>query len=219
VPKSDVLSYGDGHKGQWYELDCGGTLPQGNFGSSPLTGGPLWADLGEAGKPVPAVDPVAVAAQAVSKLELPQPFVRMSPAETAHQVVNVPSWLWIESTAWAPVRSTAEVPGVVVEATATPSSVTWDLGDGTAPVVCEGPGTPYGPQADPDSPSPDCGHTFERSSAGEPGGVFRVVVTAHWSVTWSGGGKGGNFPDLTTRSELLVKVVEVQSVVVAGAHR
>ncbi|WP_280665108.1 MULTISPECIES: hypothetical protein [unclassified Kitasatospora] len=39
-----VLTLGDGHQGQWYELDCGGTLPQGNFGSTPLTGGPLWSD-------------------------------------------------------------------------------------------------------------------------------------------------------------------------------
>ncbi|MCX4750568.1 hypothetical protein OG455_34535 [Kitasatospora sp. NBC_01287] len=215
---TDVLTLGDGHQGQWYELDCGGTLPQGNFGSTPLTGGPLWADLGKGDKPAaPAVDPGVLAVQAASRLELPKPVVRMSPVETARQVVGVPSWLWVESSLWKPVESSAEVPGVEVVATATPSSVTWELGDGTVPVVCRGPGTPYGPGSDPDGESPDCGHTFERASAGEPGAVFRVVVTAHWSVSWSGAGQGGTFPDLTSRSVLPVKVVEVQSLVVAGA--
>ncbi|PYC65568.1 hypothetical protein C7C46_32460 [Streptomyces tateyamensis] len=219
MPASDVLTLDNGHKGQWYELDCGGTFPQGNFGSTPLTGGPLWADFGSVGKPTPVVDPAVLAAKAVSKLELPKPQVRMSPVETSRQVVGVPSWLWVERTSWAPVRSTAEVPEVMVEATATPSSMTWDLGDGSDPVVCRGPGTPYGPDSDPDAASPDCGHVFERPSSEEPGGVFHAVVTAHWSVAWSGAGQNGTFPDLVTRSELPVKVVEVQSLVVAGAGR
>jgi hypothetical protein len=143
----------------------------------------------------------------------------MSPVETAHQVVNVPSWLWIDRSGWAPVPSTVALSGVEVTAKAIPSSVTWDLGDGTDPVVCQGPGTPYGPNSDPDAASPDCGHTFERPSAGEPGGVFHAVVTVHWSVTWSGAGQGGTFPDLMSRSVVPLKVVEVQSLVVAGAAR
>ncbi|WP_407639552.1 hypothetical protein [Kitasatospora azatica] len=143
----------------------------------------------------------------------------MSPVETARQVVRVPSWLWVEQAGWAPVRSTVAVTGVEVTAEARPSSVTWDLGDGATAVVCRGPGTPYGPDSDPYAASPDCGHTFERPSVGEAGGVFQAVVTAHWSVTWSGAGQGGAFPDLTTRTVLPVKVVEVQSLVVAGSGR
>lgn len=221
VPKSDVLTLGDGHQGLWYELDCGGTLPQGAFGSTPLTGGPMWADIGKQGpgEQTPKVDPAALAEQATSRLELPKPIVRMSPSEQASQVVGVPAWLWVERTFWAPVRSSAEVPGVEVQATATPSSVTWDLADGTEPVVCQGPGTPYRPDSDPYAASPDCGHTFARSSGGEQGGVFQAVVTAHWSVTWSGAGQSGTFPDLTTRAVLPLKVVEVQSLVVAGSGR
>ncbi len=218
-PVTGVVTLGDGHQGQWYELDCGGTLLQGNFGSTPLTGAPLWSDFGKPGESAPAVDPVSLAEQAVSKLELPTLVVRMSPVETAHQVVGVPSWLWVEKTSWRPVHSTAEVPGVSVEATATPSSVTWNLGDGSDRVVCPGPGTPYGPDSDPYAASPDCGHTFERPSVGDADGVFQAVVTAHWSVSWSGAGQGGVFPDLTTRSVLPVKVVEVQSLVVAAGGR
>ncbi|WP_344437703.1 hypothetical protein [Kitasatospora nipponensis] len=221
MPASDVLKLSDGHQGQWYELDCGGTLPQGGFGSTPLTGGPLWADLGkpEAAEQAPAVDPVVLAAQAVARLELPRPTVRMSPPETSHQVVGVPAWLWVQKSSWKPVQSSAEVPGVTVQATATPSSVVWEFGDGSEPVVCRGPGTPYSPGADPAAASPDCGHTFARPSAGERDGVFQAVVTTHWSVVWTGAGQGGIFPDLTSRTVLPVKVVEVQSLVVAGTGR
>lgn len=219
MPKSDVLTLSNGHQGQWYVLDCGGTLPQGSFGSTPITGAPLWADFGGAQTPEPVVDPAALAARAVAQLQLPKPVVRMSPVETARQVVGVPSWLWVDRSVWTPVRSTAEVPGVVVEAVATPTSAVWEFGDGSAVVVCRGPGTPYGPDSDPYAASPDCGHTFERPSVGEAGGVFQAVVTAHWSVSWSGAGRGGVFPDLTTRSVLPVKVVEVQSLVVAGGGR
>ncbi|MGF1425029.1 hypothetical protein [Kitasatospora sp. LaBMicrA B282] len=220
-PVTGVLTLGDGHQGQWYELDCGGTLPQGGFGSTPLTGGPLWTDFGEqkpTDQPLP-VDPAVLAQQAVEKLELPAPAVRMSPSEKSPQVVGVPSWLWVDAASWAPVHSSVEVPGVEVQATAKPSSVTWDLGDGTDPVDCAGPGTPYGPGSEPDAASPDCGHTFSRPSAGEPGGAFQVVVTAHWSVAWSGAGRGGSFPDLTARSVVQVRVVEVQSLVVADGGR
>ncbi|WP_280691812.1 MULTISPECIES: hypothetical protein [unclassified Kitasatospora] len=53
------------------------------------------------------------AEQAVSKLELPKPVVRMSPSELANQVVGVPVWLWVEGSSWAPVKSSAAVLGAL----------------------------------------------------------------------------------------------------------
>jgi hypothetical protein len=41
------------------------------------------------------------------------------------------------------------------------------MGDGSQ-VVCRGPGTPYS-GGDPARPSPDCGHTYQQSSARQPG--------------------------------------------------
>ncbi len=48
-----------------------------------------------------------------------------------------------------------------------PAGVTWDMGDGTE-VVCNTAGTPYKP-AYGRKDSPDCGHTYKKSSAHEPG--------------------------------------------------
>lgn len=212
VPKSDVMAAENGSLGQWYVLDCGSTLPQGSFGSNPLTGPPLWADMSSAQAPSPAVDPVALAAKAVSQLQPPQPEVRLNPGVDGPQVVRVPTWLWVDSGQWQPVRATADAPGVSVVAVAEPSSVVWETGDG-ATVTCAGPGTPYDRSADPASASPDCGHTYLRSSEAEPGGSFKASATVHWSVSWSGAGQRGTYPDLTTTSTVAVRAVEVQSLV------
>ncbi|GAA1994254.1 hypothetical protein GCM10009738_89140 [Kitasatospora viridis] len=190
-------------------LDCGGTLPQGSYGSSPLTGPPLWADVSDGASPAPAADPVALSEKAVSELRPPEPAVRLNPGTDGPQVVRVPTWLWVDATQWQPVRATADVPGASVEAVATPTTVVWDMGDG-ATVTCTGPGTPYAAGADPASASPDCGHTYVRSSGD---GSFKVTATAHWSVSWSGAGRSGSYPDLTTTSTVETRVVDVQSLV------
>ena len=58
----------------------------------------------------------------------------------------------------------------------TPVSVTWHPGDGST-VTCHGAGTPYTSADNPASASPDCGHTYTRSSAGQPGGVLAPLFT------------------------------------------
>ena len=77
--------------------------------------------------------------------------------------------------------------GGSVTATATPVSVTWRPGDGST-VTCHGAGTPYTSADDPAAPSPDCGHTYTRSSAGQPGGAFTATATITWDVAWQGAG-------------------------------
>ena len=50
------------------------------------------------------------------------------------------------------------------------------MGDGST-VTCDGPGTPYQAETDPKASSPDCGHTYLRSSARESGQAFVVSAT------------------------------------------
>jgi hypothetical protein len=135
----------------------------------------------------------------------------MSPAGA--QLVTVPTWLWIDAASWRPRTATAQVPGLVVTATATPSRVVWKTGDGSAPVTCTGPGTAWTSGTDPVTPSPTCGHTYRRSSAGMPSGTFPVTATVSWTVSWAGGGQGGTVPGLSTTSTAAVRVAEVQAVV------
>ena len=57
---------------------------------------------------------------------------------------------------------------VWAQVVATPVSTTWDAGDGTPPLVCAGPGTPYDTSRPESSQSTDCSHTYRSSSADQP---------------------------------------------------
>ncbi|MCQ4084388.1 hypothetical protein NGB36_28355 [Streptomyces sp. RB6PN25] len=159
--------------------------------------------------------PEALAQQAVRQLQLPLPVIRMNPDASAAQVVRVPTWLWVDRGVWRPVSKTVQVPGVTVTATATPQQVIWSMGDGGS-VSCAGPGTPYSAAYPADASSPDCGYTYVRSSAGQPGEAFTVTATVVWTAVWHGGGRGGTVPGLRSRAQVLVRVSEVQGVIVSG---
>jgi hypothetical protein len=167
-----------------------------------------------AGPGVP--DPAVLAALARQTLGLPSPVIRSSPAQNALQLTNLPTWLWINPAEWVPQSKTATVPGESVTATATPVSVTWHPGDGST-VTCQGAGTPYTSADNPAAASPDCGHTYTSSSAGQPGGAFQATATITWDVTWQGaGGAGGVLPPLFTTAVAEFRVAESQALNTSG---
>ncbi|MFE9555444.1 hypothetical protein ACFYOD_18470 [Streptomyces sp. NPDC006703] len=164
------------------------------------------------GSAVPS--PSVVAQQAVQELVLPQPVIRMNPDEKHAQLVRVPTWMWLDRGMWQPVSKTVSVPGVSVTATAIPRAAAWAMGDGKT-VVCAGPGTPYVVKYAADSASPDCGHTYLRSSAGQPHESYTVSVSVTWDVEWHGGGQQGVVPGLVTRAQVPLRVAEAQALVVS----
>jgi hypothetical protein len=167
------------------------------------------------GGPAPP-DPAVLAALARQTLGLPSPVIRSSPAQDALQLTNLPTWLWINPAEWVPESKTATVPGESVTATATPVSVTWHPGDGST-VTCQGAGTPYTSADNPGSASPDCGHTYTASSAGQPGGAFQATATITWDITWRGaGGAGGVLPPLFTTAVAAFRVAESQALDTSG---
>jgi hypothetical protein len=169
------------------------------------------------GRPPGLPAPGALAALARQTLGLPSPVIDSSPAQNALQLVNLPTWLWISPAQWAPRSQTATVPGESVTATATPVSVTWHPGDGST-VTCDGAGTPYTSADNPGSASPDCGHTYASSSAGQPGGAFTATATITWDVTWRGpGGAGGALAPLFTTAAAEFRVAESQALDTSGA--
>lgn len=191
-----------GAGGAWYTYRCTG--PGVRDG---LYRAPVW--IPDSQSPgAQAVSPQQLALRARAQLRLPVARMASNPAGT--QLVNLPTWLWLDHGSWRPRSATASVPGISVMATATPVSVSWSMGDGTD-LVCSGPGTVFPAGANPQASSPDCGHTFRRSSAGQPGQVFPVSATVHWAVTWTGAGTGGTFPDLTTTAAAAYRVAEVQA--------
>ncbi len=195
---------GQGQDGAWYLWRCSG-----NGAMDALYRPPVWIPNGQRVPGVAGPAPVELAALARKRLRLPEPAIAASPV--GDQLVNLPTWLWLGDD-WAAVEATAAVPGVTVTARAVPVSVTWDMGDGTS-VRCRGPGTPYRAGTDPAAASPDCGHTYRRSSAGMPGGAFSVTATVSWDVSWSGAGGGGVFPGITTTGNADFRVAESQALV------
>ncbi|MBB5493418.1 MULTISPECIES: hypothetical protein [Nocardiopsis] len=168
--------------------------------SATVGGGPV------GGEAVPQVDYEALAYEARASLSLGTPGISMSPSADAPILVRVPVWLWVDD--WDAQSATASVPGGSVTVTATPSALSWDMGDGTT-VECEGPGTAYTSRVhDPAEESPDCGHTY--TSRGDR----EVAASMAWSIEWSStSGEGGSLPDLVTTSSVSVRVVESSGVV------
>lgn len=188
-----------GQPGAWYVYKCdqAGVIDA-------LYRAPVWIPDGPAAAPSPA----QLARQARSQLRLPSPRIVANPA--GEQLVNLPTWMWVDPASWDTRWATAQVPGVVVTAVARPTSVSWSMGDGTS-VSCPGPGTPFAPGGDPRAASPDCGHVYRDSSAAQARQAFPVVATVHWSVIWWGAGQGGTFPDLTTSASTQFRVAEAQA--------
>jgi hypothetical protein len=181
----------------------------------PIGAAPAGAPAAGPGLPDPAVL-AALAALARQTLGLPSPVIRSSPTQNALQLTNLPTWLWINPAEWVPESKTATVPGESVTATATPVSVTWHPGDGST-VTCQGAGTPYASADNPGSASPDCGHTYTSSSAGQPDGAFQATATITWDITWQGaGGAGGVLPPLFTTAVAAFRVAESQALNTSG---
>lgn len=200
LPAADVPPPDGGNdaEGQWYVWRCTGE----GF-TDALWRLPVWIpneDLPD-GSRGPSV--LEVAQRAYAQLYIRAPEIGVSPA--AEQLVQLPTWLWLDPEGWTPISATASVPGVSITATAVPQSASWAMGDG-ATVSCDGPGTPFSTGDDPAVESPDCGHTY--TSAAER---REVTSTVEWTVTWAGAGQSGEFPGLMTTSTADVRVVESQA--------
>ncbi|MGY1583902.1 ATP/GTP-binding protein [Streptomyces sp. MN13] len=160
----------------------------------------------------PAIDPVVVAQQAVSKMKLAGPDIA-SPRAAGKYLVGVPMWLWVNKSpsTFGPITTSASAGGVTVSATAQVAQIVWQMGD-RSKITCHGAGTPYtashGKQE-----SPTCGHTYTRTSASEPRGKYTVTATATWTVDWQvvGGGATGQFTELRD-SQARVAIGELQVV-------
>ncbi|NYD46587.1 hypothetical protein BJY14_002570 [Actinomadura luteofluorescens] len=82
--------------------------------------------------------------------------------------------------------------GVTVQATATPTSVNWNLGE--TQITCNDAGSKNGKT---------CGYTYRRSSTGQPGGAWQITATITWRLAWTctGAPCGGGLDDYTMTSQ------------------
>lgn len=155
----------------------------------------------------PQVDPAELAQTAVSQMGLEAPQIASTPNNTETLgAVGLPVWFWVAnpgSTTTGPNSTSATAGAVTVNATATFAGMTITTGDGST-IECAGPGTEYPGKGIYESP--DCGHVYEQMSDDQPGGLYTVDITAHWTVAWdSNVGATGEIPvDLTTSKQLRI---------------
>lgn len=155
----------------------------------------------------PGVSGLSLARSAVASLTLAFPEPRTNPAIDHDQLPGIDTWLWVDPAAWEPVSATATIPGLSATVTATPTHVSWDPGDGSSPVVCDGPGTPYDRSRPPEEQTSDCTHRYQDR------GRYEVVATVHWELSWTASdGDGGTLASVGRSTSFVLRVAERQAV-------
>lgn len=172
----------------------------------------VWID----GPPdLPTLTPGAAASVVVRRLPLRAVRVGIVPEPGPDRLglVGLPVWMWADQPdplTFGPTAVTESAGGRSVSVTARVERVEWSMGDGTT-VVCRTPGTVYEPRFG-DSPSPDCGHRYGRSSAGQPGDAYEVRARSFWTAAWTSGGVSGVIP-VELETSVLLRVGESQVLV------
>jgi hypothetical protein len=170
-------------------------------------------------RPPPPPDPAVLARQAFTRLVLPKPSVRRSPSADGsdpaqgglpYTIVNLWTWYWTDPAVWVDRSTTVTLRGVSATATATPTALLFDPGDGNASVSCAGPGRPWRESDGNDAPGRGgCGYVYASVT---PDGPLTSTVSIRWHATWTGtGGAGGDLGMLTTSatSSFLVEQIQV----------
>ncbi|KQY44127.1 hypothetical protein ASD18_17545 [Cellulomonas sp. Root137] len=170
-PETDVIWAGRFPEGAIYTVSCAATHAGG-------VDGWVWAPTDPPGYGGTGVTPAQLAQQALARMALTGPAIRMTIEGDEHGLVGLPVWLWTEvaPTTWGPNSATAAVPGLSVTATAQARQIVWDMGDGRTE-TCKNAGTPYYTGG---VTSPTCQHIYEQSSAGQPNEAFPVTATTTW---------------------------------------
>ncbi len=213
---TSVTSPGWGNPGShWYDVTC-------SDGSQYLS---LYVPPRAPNGPpvVVLVSPYTLALSAANRLQLPAPRSAHNP--TGQTLTGLATWFWLPASQWTVLSQRTQAGPVFAVATARPISTTWVSGDGSPPLVCPGPGTPYDPSRPEASQSTRCSHIYTRTSADQPqtgpdpnDRFFTVTVTTSWSVTWTGsGGTGGALPAIQRSASFPLAVAKRQTVATGGA--
>lgn len=183
----------------------------------------VWSAIPPPGMPVVLPPAASIALRAEAQLRLPTLRAESNASAAGATYVAVPTWLWVDSAGWHPRSASASVGTRAVTVTATPVATTWDMGDGSPPVSCSGPGEAFDAARPYDPP---CGYTYRISSASQPqtgrspnDRYFTVrgsvVFAIHWVCTGDCDQGSGDLADLTwNTTPMALRVFEVQTVAV-----
>lgn len=146
----------------------------------------------------------------LSALSLPPPVPFFAPpALRVRTLVGVDTWFWVTPASWRPVVRIIPIGKVVVTIIATPVTLQLVPGDGSPPVSCPGPGTPW---LWPGGRSL-CSHTFQRASTSRLLGRFSATVQTLWTIRWtSSTGLSGTAGPVAVPTPVSLRVAEAQAV-------
>jgi hypothetical protein len=159
--------------------------------------------------PDPAILLPGATRTATEQIDIPHPAI----SPTGDVAVNLGMWLAVEQAGPYVARASFDS-AIWAETTATLATTTFDFGDGTPPIVCDGIGTPIpADRLDSAEPGP-CGHVYTDHADIGP---HTLTITATWRVTWGlSDGRTGQLADIVTSTQHSYTVYEVQTVGVSG---
>lgn len=165
--------------------------------------------------PEAAMSPEQAARIVVRRMDLRAADIGIVPEDRPGSIgaVGAPVYMWTDRgpATFGPQTLTGSAGGVTITATARVARIVWTMGDG-ATVTCRTPGTPYEDRYG-FTPSPDCGHRYTRTSAGQPGNAYPVTATSFWVVDWTGPGGSAGRITLNLTSRTSIQVGELQALV------
>lgn len=185
----------------------GGGGGSGKATKMPCPTGTLCGQQTLGANPPPAALPATeVAMEARAAIQPPQPTVYTAPANRTY--VRLRTGLWVGG--FREVRQPLTLGGTTVILYAEPKTVTWNMGEST--ITCQDAGSRSGKT---------CGYTYNRSSADQPNGKYRISATINWYLHWrctgglcdAAGGDWGadSMESRTTEADLAVGEVQTES--------
>lgn len=174
-------------EGQEYIVVCDG-VPTG-FG--------IWAP----GPTTVAATPQQIANQVSGQIPMPSVSVGINPPDG---FAGLEAWFWVSGYSGAPITVTPPALGHTLVVSATPTSYTWDFGDGTAPYTTASLGQPYPQQS-------DIRHTY---AAMNP--AYQVTVIFNFNVRYQvDGGAWINLPPIQRTATATYQVGQVRTYIVS----
>src|SRR5262249_2805594 len=129
------------------------------------------------------------------RLRLPAPVPARYPTGTLrdgtpYTIVQTYMWFWSSPATWKPLSKRVCAGVLCATATAVPTSLAFDPGNGEQGVSCAGPGTawvrPPGRSWIPDPQPRGCDYRYTTSTFGDPNNELTATYTISWQETWTG---------------------------------
>ena len=150
---------------------------------------------------------------------LPAPLLGTDPPQGVHSILAIPAFVQVEN--WTGVLTPSACNGPLCATVTLTPALTWDPGDGSPVVDCDGNGTRYdrfrGGLFEQARRAGACTHTYFEASGEhrDRPEAWPGIVSVTWTITWTAtNGEGGTLPPVTRSTPLPRAVDEIEAVIV-----